>query len=58
MGDFLKAAQKLRLTSDGKTAKSWVPYALQIENLLMGKGIAGTYCDDVLRDEGDRKRPE
>lgn len=58
MGDFLNGAQKLRLTTDGKTVENWVPYALQIKNLWMGKEIAVLYCDDVLRNEGNGKRPD
>lgn len=42
---------------DSKTAVNWGPYSLQVESLQMGKEIAGLYCDDVLRNEGDEVKP-
>lgn len=56
MGDIPKGAQKLPLSADGKSADNWGAYAMQVENLLMGKEIGGLFCDDVLRNEGDGKK--
>lgn len=57
MGDFFKGCQNLTLMPNGKSVVNWGPYSLEVDHLLMSKEISGLFCNDVLRNEGDGKKP-